>query len=451
MSQPSSGGGILHKVQARRKDFALKTGHGFGRPLLSVIVPVYNTAEYFETCLTSLLDGWEPWREVIVVDDGSTDGSRAIAERLAAADARLRVISGGHHGPAHARNLGVSKARGRYLAFVDSDDAVPPDALARLVESLEQSGSDLATGPFCEVRRGEPQFAQWIRVLHDTHVTGTSAAETPLVLRNFYPWNKAYRAAFWRSQGLAFREGSMFEDQPLVTEALLGAHGIDIVDAPAVYTWQRREDESSRSQVGFYRKKAVEARAEAIDLTRPVVTAAGRTVLDGWLYTVIEHYLPNYLRAFPKIDEEDIAAALALVRGAVTLEEIASVPRVDAATRALVWVAHEGDRAAVERLLADGFETPARWMRVLVDPVGPLRPSLEGSAAGRAALEAVAAARAQWLDFDPARFTPRTVETEWLDGDGVAVRGDLPLAGMFGVDAIAAGAVNLTGTFEDPW
>ena len=116
-------------------------------PRISVVLPVYDVAPYLETCLRSLAAqtvGDE--LEVIVVDDGSRDGSDEIAERFAATDARFRMVRQENAGLGAARNTGIGLARGEFLAFADSDDAVPPDAYETLVTALDESGSDFASG-----------------------------------------------------------------------------------------------------------------------------------------------------------------------------------------------------------------------------------------------------------------------------------------------------------------
>jgi glycosyltransferase involved in cell wall biosynthesis len=94
-------------------------------PLVSVVVPVYNTAQFLREALDSVFaQDYEPI-EVIVVDDGSTDGSGAIAE----AYPRVRYIRQENHGPAVARNAGISVARGEFVAFADADDVLLPNKL----------------------------------------------------------------------------------------------------------------------------------------------------------------------------------------------------------------------------------------------------------------------------------------------------------------------------------
>lgn len=100
---------------------------------LSLIVPVHNTAQYLDRCVASLLEQTVRDIEVILVDDGSTDGAGVLCDELAACDGRVRVIHQANAGPSAARLVGIRASRGRYLGFVDSDDYVEPDMYERLL------------------------------------------------------------------------------------------------------------------------------------------------------------------------------------------------------------------------------------------------------------------------------------------------------------------------------
>lgn len=109
--------------------------------MISVIVPVYNAARWVEGCVRSIAgqEGFEELCEVLLVDDGSSDGSGGICRRLAAEHANVRCLSEANSGPATARNLGMSHARGEYVWFVDADDQIAPDALWLLANCIERN------------------------------------------------------------------------------------------------------------------------------------------------------------------------------------------------------------------------------------------------------------------------------------------------------------------------
>ena len=96
-------------------------------PLISVIIPVYNIMEYLPRCVHSVTAQTYQNLEILLVDDGSTDGSGELCDRLAKEDPRIKVFHKENGGSSSARNLGLRNARGECVGFVDSDDYVEPD------------------------------------------------------------------------------------------------------------------------------------------------------------------------------------------------------------------------------------------------------------------------------------------------------------------------------------
>lgn len=106
--------------------------------LLSIIVPVYNIMEYLPRCVDSIRRQTYPNLEIILVDDGSTDNSGALAEKMALEDRRIKVLHKENGGSSSARNLGISAAKGEYIGFVDSDDYIEPEMYERLLNAALQ-------------------------------------------------------------------------------------------------------------------------------------------------------------------------------------------------------------------------------------------------------------------------------------------------------------------------
>ena len=117
-------------------------------PLISVIIPVYNAATYLPACLDSVLAQTCRDIEVIIVDDGSTDGSGKVCDDYVCRDARVRVIHRENGGPSAARNEGLALAKGEYVAFVDSDDVVHERYLDVLLTAMEQLHADIVQSPY---------------------------------------------------------------------------------------------------------------------------------------------------------------------------------------------------------------------------------------------------------------------------------------------------------------
>ncbi len=114
------------------------------KDLISVIVPVYNIKDYLRRCVESVLSQTYENIEVLLVDDGSTDGSGDLCDELAAGDQRIRVFHKENGGSSAARNLAIDNAKGTYLGFVDSDDYIAPDMYEKMHEALAGSNIRLA-------------------------------------------------------------------------------------------------------------------------------------------------------------------------------------------------------------------------------------------------------------------------------------------------------------------
>ena len=106
------------------------------RPLISVIVPVYNIIDLLPKCVESIKNQTYRNIEILLVDDGSTDGTGALCDTLKESDARIRVFHKENGGSSSARNLGISNAKGQFLGFVDSDDFIEPDMYERMLNVL---------------------------------------------------------------------------------------------------------------------------------------------------------------------------------------------------------------------------------------------------------------------------------------------------------------------------
>lgn len=210
---------------------------GDERPMISVVVPIYNVEEYLRPCLESLAAQTEGRFEAILVDDGSTDGSARIAQEFVERDPRFRLISQPNGGLGKARNTGIDQARGEYLAFLDSDDLLPRDAYALLLGSLVATGSDFATGNVLRVTDSQRMQSRFLAEAFDrsrprTHVTRFNA-----LLADRTAWNKLWRRSFW--DGRRFPEGVLHEDIPVVIPAHFEAAAVDVIAEP-VYLYRIR-------------------------------------------------------------------------------------------------------------------------------------------------------------------------------------------------------------------
>jgi glycosyltransferase involved in cell wall biosynthesis len=221
----------------------------FGRrtPRVSVVVPVYDVEAYLPATLDSVLAQAGVDVEVVVVDDGSTDRSGAIADEYAARDRRVRVVHTGNRGLGAARNEGVKHATGELLTFADSDDVVPPDAYATLLRQLRRTGADFVSGSVARWDgAGGVTELPWMRRLHATRAAYV-VEDQPELLGDVFAWNKLFERSFWDGAALAWPEGIRYEDQPTTTQAYIAARRFAVVP-DVVYHWRQRYDGSSITQ-----------------------------------------------------------------------------------------------------------------------------------------------------------------------------------------------------------
>lgn len=234
--------------RARRRAGSRVRGSSRVPGLLSIVVPVYNVEAYLDECLVSLRGQEYEKVEIVVVDDGSPDGSLAIARRHSLRDPRVRIVRRTNGGLSAARNTGVTAARGEFLAFVDSDDRVTPWGYQRSMEALASSGSDFAVFRYERINRALiTPAARWIRTAHAQTRLGTTLADFPDILVNSMACSKVFRRDYWDRTGLSFVEGIIWEDQQVTAEAYARARGFDVL-SDIGYSWRIRHDQSSISQ-----------------------------------------------------------------------------------------------------------------------------------------------------------------------------------------------------------
>ncbi|WP_436317711.1 CDP-glycerol glycerophosphotransferase family protein [Streptomyces atratus] len=211
-------------------------------PRLSVVVPVYNVELYLTDCLKSLAEQTMDDLEVVMVDDGSTDDSAALAAAFAEQDSRFRLVSQKNGGLGHARNTGVRNCDpgSGYVAFVDSDDIVPPRAYELLVGALDETGSDIASGNVLRLRAsGKLQQSPNFRKPMATTRLRTHISRDWDLAADRIACNKVFRRSFWDEHAFAFPVGTLYEDIPVVLPAHFLARSVDVVK-DAVYHWRDR-------------------------------------------------------------------------------------------------------------------------------------------------------------------------------------------------------------------
>jgi CDP-glycerol glycerophosphotransferase len=276
-------------------------------PLVSVIVPIYNTEAYLRECLESVASQTIDDLEVIMIDDGSTDGSAGIAAEFAARDSRFHLVTQPNGGLGSARNTGAAHATGDYLAFVDSDDVLPQNAYELLVEPLQKTGSDFATGNvhrLSSIGTSQARFLAKVFVgdRRKTHITRFR----PLLADRIVP-NKLWRRSFWEEHEFRFPEGMVHEDIPVVLPAQFAARSVDVVADP-VYLYRIREGMHLSDQSITQRRldqKALLDRVRAVTYVRDHLAREGPRKARRWYeQSVVAEDLMYFLNVLDNADDE---------------------------------------------------------------------------------------------------------------------------------------------------
>ena len=211
------------------------------QPLVSVIVPVWNGEKYLAECMESILSQSLRDMEIILVDDGSTDGTWALMERYAAQDGRVRILRRPNEGVSETRNAGIELSTGRYIRFVDADDHLPPDSMRLLLEKAQEADSDLVLAAYTEVL-GHRRYLRDLGRCEDTVDNAEFLRRLERLSNSFYYgvlWNKLFRGDIIRVQRVRFLSGLEWgEDFAFVMRYLAHAERIRYTAVP-VYDYRR--------------------------------------------------------------------------------------------------------------------------------------------------------------------------------------------------------------------
>lgn len=213
-------------------------------PKVSVIIPVHNTKEYLITCFESVLKQTLKDIEIIVIDDGSVDGSLEIIQQYVKKDKRFILIkSTVHQGPGLARNKGIKVARGEFISFVDSDDFIEENMLKSMYDIAKAEDSDIV---MCRYQRIEENgiIGDSSRIMHeksyDEFLSSILALKYPSIC-----WDKLYKKVIFIEHDCFFPDG-YYEDIAFCFKAFFWAKKISYTEE-IFYNWRKRHGSITRS------------------------------------------------------------------------------------------------------------------------------------------------------------------------------------------------------------
>jgi glycosyltransferase involved in cell wall biosynthesis len=249
--------------------------------LVSIVIPAYNAERFIAETLQSALAQKVEDKEIIAIDDGSTDGTPAVLRGFGDA---IRCETGPNRGASAARNRGTALARGRYLQYLDADDVLEPDAVAKRIAALESAGADVAYSDWQRIQeQPDGSFAPGEVVARD--MAQVHADPELATFTSFW----APPAALLYSRGIVERIGGWNESLPVIQDArflqdaaLCGARFVHVAGVGARYRMHRDQRLSTRDDVALARDILRNAcDIQAIWEKRGMLTAERRAALAG--------------------------------------------------------------------------------------------------------------------------------------------------------------------------
>ena len=200
--------------------------------LISIIVPVYNVADYIEKCIDSLINQTYHHLEIILIDDGSTDKSGEICDNYAQMDKRITVYHKANGGLSDARNYGIDRAHGRFLGFVDGDDWVHSQMYEIMCDKLESENADVITCWF--EQRNQENFRKVIKN-EEVSVINVNGAEALIHIDKtlVVAWNKLYKKEIFYN--LRYPVGRLHEDEFVIHRVFRQCKKVTIINKPLYY------------------------------------------------------------------------------------------------------------------------------------------------------------------------------------------------------------------------
>nr|WP_279079399.1 glycosyltransferase family 2 protein [Catenibacterium mitsuokai] len=204
--------------------------------VISVVVPVYNVEPYLKECLESITNQTYRDLEIILIDDGSTDKSGDICDEYGKKDDRIIVIHQSNHGSASAKNAGLRKSSGEYLAFVDSDDFLQEDAYEFMVKQLEEYCADIIQGCFRKVYK---KFYRDVNKIVEMQILDASEF-LELFTKDWtcgLLWDKLYKRDIFKD--IYFKEGHKIDDEFFTYKGVINSK--KIIRVPHyIYNYRQR-------------------------------------------------------------------------------------------------------------------------------------------------------------------------------------------------------------------
>lgn len=204
------------------------------KPLISIIVPVYNVEQYLDKCITSICNQTYVNLELILIDDGSTDSSLEICKNYASRDKRIIVLHKENGGQGSARNMGLDTCTGEYISFLDSDDSLQIDCIEKLYSNLIERNLEISACNYGRYNENEELLSLNESQYADFVIDGIEAQKRIWYVEciNLSPWGKLYKRDLWKN--VRFKECRFYEDYATMHKIYLQVKRFGYLHEPGV-------------------------------------------------------------------------------------------------------------------------------------------------------------------------------------------------------------------------
>jgi len=275
-------------------------------PLISIIIPVYNVKQYLKKCVDSVIAQTYKNIEIIIVDDGSTDGSSSLCNEIKNDDNRIKVYHKQNGGLSSARNFGIDKAKGEYIGFVDSDDYIDNDMYEVLLDLAEKNNAEMSMCALYDV------YGDKIRRINNNITSETVGREEAIrmVLEaevvSVTAVNKLYKKELFRDA--RYPEGRTAEDAFLIIDLLDNCNRVAITTAQKYYYFHRNDSITTRKFNGNVDAiDAYKRNYEIIEQKYPELLDVAKMRLCWANFYVLDHLLLDDREEYKDIKKQVIS------------------------------------------------------------------------------------------------------------------------------------------------
>lgn len=331
---------------------------------LSVIIPVYNTKKYLPECLDSVLEQSLEGIEILIVDDGSDDGSWEVIQQYQSLHDNILTFQQQRKRQGAARNLALRHAAGEFVAFLDSDDTIPPTAYQHMYAMAQENSSDMVVG----VQQSFSPTRRWVGVpVHRNHfgeaIHNTNIIEFPDLLSDISACNKLIRRSKLNGTGILFPEQKAGEDLDFMGRVFLEFNKISILPE-VVYNYRARVNASTgRIKASFFQDRVSTTHSLYSFYEQADQLAIFQFLLRSEIRKLVGNRLSKVIGTLPGKDQREIVVSIQSLVHLVQFEALRTCKDLSPVDKMKIILLKENEIDALYRLI--GNENGGNFLKAI--------------------------------------------------------------------------------------